>query len=126
MREKIEEKRRKHVEKCLIARQTYEDPTNDSDFGGLGGDEDPIQHGSYDNDNDDDFPNGHVEERTISSTREWTGSIGTKFQVIGTPDLIPLMSRALKRSNESGYGKTEEAYLTGREVEHVGTKFGDW
>ncbi|GAA5879309.1 hypothetical protein JCM16303_003161 [Sporobolomyces ruberrimus] len=131
VREKIEEKRRKHVEKCLQGRQTYKDPTNDSDFGRLGGsgggDEDPIQHGSYDDDDDEDeFPNGHVEERTISSTREWTGSIGTKSQVIGTPDLIPFISRALKRSNESGYGRTEEAYLTGREVEHVGTKFGDW
>lgn len=33
---------------------------------------------------------------------------------------------ALSSSNRSSHGKTLVAYLANDQVEHIGTKFGDW
>jgi hypothetical protein len=75
-REKVEEKRKKHVVKCLEQRGDYEYQQ----------DEDELQHGTYEQEQEDDIQvatitgGGGARGKRIG----WNGAIGTKLEVQGT------------------------------------------
>ncbi|GAA5971871.1 hypothetical protein JCM3765_004709 [Sporobolomyces pararoseus] len=120
-RRMIEEKRRKHVMKCLEARGNFNNFEQ-------GEEDDDIQHGSYEE--DDGQGDGEETMSDIAKGKQsgkgWNGGVGTKGEVKGTRGLIPLIKKALVKSHSSPHGKTLCAYLTSDQVEHIGTKFGDW
>ncbi|GAA5981902.1 hypothetical protein JCM5350_006559 [Sporobolomyces pararoseus] len=119
----IEEKRRKHVMKCLEARGNFENFEH-------GEEEEDIQHGTYEE--EDGEGDGATNETTPDIAKGshagegWNGAVGTKGEVKGTRGLLPLIKRALSKSHTSPHGKTLCAYLATDQVEHIGTKFGDW
>ncbi|GAA5936927.1 uncharacterized protein JCM15063_000101 [Sporobolomyces koalae] len=113
--DKVEQGRAKHVDKCLQQREAYN------------------QHGEWEIDDKQDGPSGHTSSRALEpetpiSTEHvgWTGAVGTKAEVRGTPSLLPLLRRALNKSHDSAHGRTVLAYLVSDHTQHVSTKLGDW
>ncbi|GAA5830527.1 hypothetical protein JCM11251_002502 [Rhodosporidiobolus azoricus] len=104
---KIEEKRRKHVEKCLEGRtKAFSEAGEVEMIGEMAG------HGAY-------------EEDSVGRKVDWGGKNG-KDAVVGTAGLIPLLHRSLLSSSSSSHGRTREAYLASAETEHVSTRLRDW
>ncbi|GAA5837453.1 hypothetical protein JCM3766R1_000447 [Sporobolomyces carnicolor] len=124
----VDEKRNRHVLKCFEARARNSVPAD-----GDPDDEEELPHGTYERDEQGDDPSDHDGEqeyricsRNSHRTAAWTGGLRTKHQVKGTRGLLPVIRDALSSSNRSSHGKTLVAYLANDQVEHIGTKFGDW
>ncbi|GAA5900489.1 hypothetical protein JCM6882_001260 [Rhodosporidiobolus microsporus] len=107
---KVEEKRRKHVEKCLEGRaKAFAE-------GATGEEGEEGEHGAWDLEAEESGGGGKVPS--------WTGR--GKDAVLGTPGLIHLLHRSLLASSTSSHGRTREAYLADGAVEHVSTRLRDW
>ncbi|GAA6009831.1 hypothetical protein JCM11491_000831 [Sporobolomyces phaffii] len=122
-REVVESRRRNHVVKCLEGRQT---------FHGTGEDNDPLQHGDYDSGEGPDPFEIEIADAMLRGKDKgkgkmgWTGAVGTKAEVKGTPRILPILRQALAKSHASPHGRTLVAYLATEHVEHIGTRLGDW
>ncbi|KAI5477864.1 zinc finger with UFM1-specific peptidase domain protein [Pseudohyphozyma bogoriensis] len=95
-----------HAEACLVG-------------GGVGEEEEDWEERVRDG---DAFQNGGREEAERGKIVLGKGS--SKDRVYGTPALIPPLSQLLTRSHKDG--RTTAAFLCCRDVEHVGTKLGDF
>ncbi|GJN87712.1 hypothetical protein Rhopal_000667-T1 [Rhodotorula paludigena] len=58
--------------------------------------------------------------------RSWTGDVGGKDEVKGTPGLVHVLHRALNQSHSSPHGRTSRAFLARPDTEHVATRVKDW
>ncbi|GAA5856437.1 hypothetical protein JCM8547_008743 [Rhodosporidiobolus lusitaniae] len=117
--EKVEGKRRTHVQRCLEEKGRLAQELGEEVVYGL--EEGEGREGGW---------GEHVawaEEGTAAeggTTTSWTGQ--GKDAVVGTPGLLPLLYSALSRSNASPHGRTGQAYLATKETEHVATRLRDW
>ncbi|BGP45145.1 hypothetical protein JCM10450v2_000962 [Rhodotorula kratochvilovae] len=117
-REKVLAKRAEHVRACGAAKGLFEDEAG-------------LQHGVPDVDGDEQ---GDEElglaavggERKRAVRKSWTGDVGGKDEVKGTPGLIPLLRNALAQSNLAPQGRTRAAWLASAQTEHIPTRVKDW